>query len=161
MAYKDEYEVARLYTDGRFKARLGEMFAGDFRLRFHLAPPLFARRDPNTGHLQKRSYGAYMMRIFGVLSKLRGLRGTWLDPFGHSHERRAERRLIADYFATVDRLASDLSAGRHATAVEIARIPERIRGFGHIKERNLAAAERAEADLLQILSAAPSLQAAE
>jgi len=161
MAYKDEYEVARLYTDGRFLARLRDTFDGDFKLRFHLAPPLLAARDPHTGHLRKRAYGSYMLPIFNILAKLRGLRGTWLDPFGYTQERRTERRLIEAYFDSVGRLASDLSSGQHATAVEIARIPERIRGFGHVKDRNLAAAKRAEADLRQNLSVAPSLQAAE
>jgi indolepyruvate ferredoxin oxidoreductase len=161
MAYKDEYEVARLYTDGRFQTRLRDSFGGDFRLRFHLAPPLFASRDPQTGHLRKRAYGPYMMRAFRLLAKLRGLRGTWLDPFGYTAERRAERRQVEDYFDTIDRLSSDLAAGQHATAVEIARVPERIRGFGHVKERNLAAARRAEADLLQNLSSEPARHAAE
>ncbi len=161
MAYKDEYDVARLFTDGRFQARLRDTFDGDYKLRFHLASPLFAARDPRTGRLRKRSYGAYMLPVFGVLARLRGLRGTWLDPFGYTEERRTERRLIETYFETVDRLASEMFSGQHAPAVEIARIPERIRGFGHVKERNLAAAKRAEADLLQNLSCVPALQAAE
>ncbi len=161
MAYKDEYEVARLYTDGRFQARLSEVFGGDFTLRFHLAPPLFARRDPHTGHLRKRAYGAYMLPLFGILAKLRGLRGSFLDPFGYTLERRTERKLIADYFATATDVITRLTSDNHATAVEIARIPERIRGFGHVKERNLALAKRAEADLLQNLATAPALQAAE
>ena len=161
MAYKDEYEVARLYTDGRFLARLRQTFDGDFKLRFHLAPPLLAARDPHTGHLRKRAYGSYMLPIFHMLAKLRGLRGTWIDPFGYTEERRTERRLIEAYFDSVDGLASELVLDRHATAVEIARIPERIRGFGHVKERNLAVAKRAEADLRQNLLAPPALQAAE
>ena len=97
MAYKDEYEVARLYTDGAFRPTLRQQFEGDFRLEFHLAPPLFAARDPDTGHLQKRSYGPWMLRAFALLARLKRLRGTALDPFGRTAERRMERRLIAEY----------------------------------------------------------------
>ena len=161
MAYKDEYEVARLYTDGRFLKRLRDTFDGDYRLRFHLAPPLFARRDPRTGHLIKRSFGGPMLAIFRTLANFRFLRGTPLDPFGYSAERRGERRLIEAYFATIDGLLGDLTAVNHATAVEIARMPERIRGFGHVKERNLEAALKAEAALLQQYRGDAVLQAAE
>ena len=161
MAYKDEYEVARLYTDGRFLKRLRDTFDGDYRLRFHLAPPLFARRDPRTGHLIKRSFGGPMLAIFRTPANFRFLRGTPLDPFGYSAERRGERRLIEAYFATIDGLLGDLTAVNHATAVEIARMPERIRGFGHVKERNLEAALKAEAALLQQYRGDAVLQAAE
>ncbi len=139
MAYKDEYEVARLYTNGEFRARLNEQFEGDFRLSFHLAPPLLAKRNAK-GELVKREYGAWMMNAFGVLARLRRLRGTAFDPFGRTAERRTERQLIADYESTIDRLLDSLDAGRLPLAVHIASIPEDIRGFGHVKERNLAAA---------------------
>ena len=148
MAYKDEYEVARLYTDGNFLRRLNEQFEGDFKLRFHLAPPLVAPRDPATGHLQKRRYGGSMMSAFKLLAKLRFLRGTPFDIFGYTAERRGERRLVADYAALMGEISTTLTPANHALALDLARIPERIRGYGHVKEANLAAAKRDEAGLL-------------
>ena len=148
MAYKDEYEVARLYTDGEFLARIGEAFEGDFRLRFHLAPPLWAKADPATGEPRKRAYGPWMLPAMRVLAKLRFLRGTALDPFGYSAERRAERALVADYETLVEELCAGLDAGRLDLAVALASIPERIRGFGPVKERSLREAKAREADLL-------------
>ena len=162
MAYKDEYEVARLYTDGTFLRRLNEQFEGDFKLRFHLAPPLVAPRDATTGHLQKRRYGGGMMRAFKLLAKLRFLRGTPFDVFGYTAERRGERKLVADYEALMDEIAAKLSPANHAAAVDLARIPERIRGYGHVKETNLAAAKRDEAQLLAAFrNLAPARVAAE
>src|SRR5947207_12724692 len=104
MAYKDEYEVARLYSDGEFLKKLSAQFEGDYKLSFHLAPPLFAERDPQTGQLKKREYGAWVMPLFGFLASLRRLRGTRLDLFGYTAERRMERRLIGEYEATVESL---------------------------------------------------------
>src|SRR5205085_4554864 len=141
MAYKDEYEVARLYTDGEFAKQLNAQFEGDFRLEFHLAPPLVAERDQRTGHLRKRAYGAWLMGGFAVLAKLKFLRGTPLDLFGYSEERRVERRLIGEYETLVGELIAGLTPANHALAVALARLPERIRGYGHIKEANLAAAK--------------------
>ncbi len=141
MAYKDEYEVARLYTASAFRERLNEQFEGDFRLSFHLAPPLLARRNAK-GELVKREYGSWVMHAFAVLARLRRLRGTAFDPFGRTEERRAERQLVVDYEATVDRLLETLDAQRLPLAVRIASIPEEIRGFGHVKARNLASARR-------------------
>jgi indolepyruvate ferredoxin oxidoreductase len=162
LAYKDEYEVARLYTNGAFAEQLERQFEGAPKLRFYLAPPLFAERDPETGHLRKRAYGPWMLRAFGYLARLRGLRGTAFDPFGYSEERRTERRLIAAYEEVIEELLRDLSPENHELAVEIARIPERIRGFGHVKARHLAEARRAEADLLLAFrQPAPQLSAAE
>ncbi|HZT52465.1 MAG TPA: indolepyruvate ferredoxin oxidoreductase family protein [Stellaceae bacterium] len=162
MAYKDEYEVARLYTDGAFLAKLRQQFEGPFRLEFHLAPPLIAERDPETGHLRKRSYGAWMLRAFAVLARFKRLRGTALDPFGRTAERRMERRLIAEYEAVVRELIAGLSVENHALAVEIARLPERMRGFGHVKERNVAAAKARERELLSAFrSPVPAATAAE
>ena len=149
LAYKDEYEVARLYTDGEFLAKLRETFAGDTRLRFHLAPPLLARRDPVSGELQKREYGAWMLPVLKVLARLKFLRGSLLDPFGHTAERRMERRLIDDYERTVDTLLAGLDHDNHALAVEIANLPQQMRGFGHIKEANVAQARALEAQLLE------------
>ncbi|HEV8261606.1 MAG TPA: indolepyruvate ferredoxin oxidoreductase family protein [Burkholderiales bacterium] len=148
MAYKDEYEVARLYSDGAFIGKLNRQFEGNFRLEFHLAPPLLARRNPETGHLEKKTYGGWVLRAFAILARLKGLRGSRLDPFGHTAERRMERRLIDEYEALVRELVDGLAPGNHALAVEIARLPERIRGFGHVKQRSVAKAKEREARLL-------------
>jgi indolepyruvate ferredoxin oxidoreductase len=147
MAYKDEYEVARLFTDGRFMAKLTRQFAGDFKLQFHLAPPLTAR-DPSTGRLQKRAFGPWMFVVFRLLTRLRGLRGTRFDPFGYTAERRAERALITDYQTLMAEIIGRLGPDNHAVAVALASIPEQIRGFGHVKERNLRAAKGRQAELL-------------
>jgi indolepyruvate ferredoxin oxidoreductase len=148
MAYKDEYEVARLYTDGDFLKKLHAQFEGDFKLEFNLAPPLFAKRDPATGELQKRPYGAWTFQAFKLLAKLKGLRGTAFDIFGHSEERKTERRLIGEYEATMASVIAALDAGNHALSVQIAALPEQIRGFGHVKEKNLAQVKAREANLL-------------
>jgi indolepyruvate ferredoxin oxidoreductase len=147
MAYKDEYEVARLYTDPAFMQKIEGMFEGDVKLKFHLAPPLLAKKDKQ-GHLVKQEFGPWMMKAFGILAKLKGLRGTALDVFGYTDERKMERALIAEYRRTVEALLTKLNADNLAQAVAIASIPEEIRGFGHVKERNLAAAKRKEAELL-------------
>jgi indolepyruvate ferredoxin oxidoreductase len=148
MAYKDEYEVARLYTDGEFLKKLGAQFEGDYTLSFHLAPPLFADRDAETGQLKKREYGAWMLSAFRVLAALKKLRGTAFDVFGYTEERKMERRLIAEYEATIDSLLATLDQDNHALAVQIAAVPETMRGFGHIKEKNVTAAKAREASLL-------------
>jgi len=162
MAYKDEYEVARLYTGSDFLGRVADRFEGDYRLRFHLAPPLTAARDPNTGHLQKRAYGPWMLTAFRVLAKLRGLRGTAFDPFGRTAERRMERRLIAEYEAVLDEILARLSPDNHTIAVELASLPLEIRGFGHVKQANLQHVKAKEADLLaRFRSPPPQAMAAE
>jgi indolepyruvate ferredoxin oxidoreductase len=148
MAYKDEYEVARLYTDGVFAETLAREFEGTLRLTFHLAPPLFARRDPATGRLVKRAYGGWMLRVLAILAHGKRLRGTRLDPFGWTAERRAERQLIADYVSIVGEVTAGLTPDNHALAVEIAQVPQRYRGFGHVKAGNVAEAKALEADLL-------------
>ncbi|WP_313644582.1 indolepyruvate ferredoxin oxidoreductase family protein [Stenotrophomonas sp.] len=147
MAYKDEYEVARLYTSGDFIKRVSEQFEGDYQVRFHLAPPLFAKRDEQ-GQLQKKEYGPWMFKAFGLLAKLKGLRGSRFDVFGYTEERRGERQLIADYEKTLQELISGLDARRLALAVDIASIPEHIRGYGHVKEAHLHEAKAREATLL-------------
>ena len=139
MAYKDEYEVARLHTDAAFLQRVNGMFEGDFKLNYHLAPPLLARRNEK-GELQKKKFGPAMLTAFKVLARLKGLRGTALDMFGRTAERRTERALIVEYRASLDEVLAALDADRLAAAVEIARIPELIKGYGHVKERNLQAA---------------------
>ena len=149
MAYKDEYEVARLYTDGAFRDRLAAAFEGDLRLTFHLAPPLLARRDPVTGEPRKRTFGPWMWRVLGLVAKMRFLRGTVFDPFGHTAERHRERRLIEEYFATVDELLAGLRVENIALAVELASVPESIRGYGHVKARAVEEAEAEKAAALE------------
>jgi indolepyruvate ferredoxin oxidoreductase len=162
LAYKDEYEVARLYTDGAFLAQLQRQFEGQAKIRIHLAPPLVAERDPRTGQLKKRAYGAWMLRAMRHLARFRRLRGTPLDPFGYSAERRLERRLIAEYEAVIEEVLAQLGPANHESAVELARLPERIRGYGHVKERHLREAKRRESALLAALQApAARLSAAE
>ncbi len=153
MSYKDEYEVARLYTSGEFRRALEQQFEGDYTLKFHLAPPLFSERDPVTGHLRKREYGPWMMRAFALLARLRFLRGTRFDPFGYVAERRMERSLIGDYEALLDRLLSRLTAANLDGVVEIAALPLMVRGFGHVKERNLERALARQEELLTRLDA--------
>ena len=160
MAYKDEYEVARLYTDGEFLRKLHERFDGDFKLQFHLAPPLLAEQDPTSGHLKKKTYGPWMLQAFGLLAHFKGLRGTAWDPFGRTEERRTERRLIGEYVAIVEEILSRLDQDNHQTAVELARIPARIRGFGHVKAANLAEAKTAEAALLAAFRTAAAVAVA-
>jgi indolepyruvate ferredoxin oxidoreductase len=150
LAYKDEYEVARLYTDGTFKEKVAAMFEGDFKLHFHLAPPLFAKRNPETGELMKSEYRGWALAAFRLLAKLKFLRGGPLDVFGYTAERRTERRLITDYEAIINELLAALSSDNHALAVRIASIPEDIRGFGHVKERNLEQAEAKQAEMLAL-----------
>jgi indolepyruvate ferredoxin oxidoreductase len=139
MAYKDEYEVARLHTQPEFLAQLEHTFDGSYTIKFNLAPPLFARKDAD-GHLIKREYGPWMLRAFRLLAKLKRLRGSAFDPFGRSAERKGERALITRYERTVESLIEGLNSDNHALAVELASIPEQIRGFGHVKEAHLARA---------------------
>ena len=159
MAYKDEYEVARLYTDGSFLKQVEAEFDGDqLRFEFHLAPPLFARIDKDTGLPRKMSFGPWLMPAFRALAKLKGLRGTAFDPFGRTLERRTERKLIADYEAVLEEVLAKLTPDNHPLAVGLAAIPEKIRGFGHVKQRHLSAAKADEAALLeQFRAGAPTL----
>jgi indolepyruvate ferredoxin oxidoreductase len=149
MAYKDEYEVARLYTDGTFADRLNESFTGDFKLRFHLAPPLIARRDKTSGELKKSDYGPWILKVFRSLAKLKVVRGTPLDIFGYTAERRMERQLIHDYEATIEDILDSLTPENHHIAVEIASIPEKIRGYGHVKLDSVRRAADDRAALLE------------
>jgi indolepyruvate ferredoxin oxidoreductase len=164
MAYKDEYEVARLYTDGSFARQVQNEFDGDnLRFEFHLAPPLLARHDKTTGLPRKMSFGPWMLPVFRLLAKFKGLRGTPFDPFGRSLERRTERKLIADYEAILNEVVAKLTPENHHLAVGLAVIPEKIRGFGHIKQRHLATSKADEAALLEQFRAGSSalLKAAE
>jgi indolepyruvate ferredoxin oxidoreductase len=149
MAYKDEYEVARLYTSGDFEKRVREQFDGDFTLHFHLAPPLLAHRD-SEGKLRKGEYGSWVFGAFKLLAKLRGLRGGAFDIFGKTAERRSERALIDEYFATVDEMLATLNRENLSLAVDIASVPEQIRGYGHVKHAHL---EKAQARRAQLVAA--------
>jgi len=149
MAYKDEYEVARLHSSPEFHERLQREFSGSIKLRYNLAPPLFAKRDPHSGELMKREYGAWVGPFFKVLANLRGLRGTVLDPFGKTVERRAERAWISRYEALMQDVCRRLDTGNYTDAVELAKLPEMIRGYGHVKERTL---KLTEARLQQLLA---------
>jgi len=148
LAYKDEYEVARLYTDGAFRKKIDAMFEGDYKLVFHLAPPLLAKPDPRTGEPGKMRFGGWMLGLFGMLAKLKWLRGTAFDIFGRTAERRMERALITEYEQTVATLTAGLTRDNLALALEIASLPETIRGYGHIKAKNAAAARAKRDELL-------------
>jgi indolepyruvate ferredoxin oxidoreductase len=147
MAYKDEYEVARLYTDTGFSEKIAAMFEGDYKLQFHMAPPLFAKRDTH-GHLIKQAFGGWMMPAFRLLAKLRFLRGGIFDPFGYTDERCVERALIEEYCETIAAMLPLLRADNLHLAVAIAAIPESIRGYGHVKQASLIAATAKRTALL-------------
>jgi indolepyruvate ferredoxin oxidoreductase len=166
LSYKDEYEVARLYTDGRFEKAVTEAFDGNHRIEFHLAPPLLSwfNRDKITGEPRKMTFGPWMLPVFRTLAKGKSLRGGWLDVFGYTAERRLERKMIADYEANLDEIESRLSAENHRAAIALATLPEEIRGFGHVKHRNYEAATKKRETLLSMLrdpKTASTLKAAE
>jgi indolepyruvate ferredoxin oxidoreductase len=151
MAVKDEYEVARLYTQTGFIERLRGMFEGDFRISFNLAPPVFGERDATTGLPRKREFGPWMLQVFRLLARLKGLRGTAFDVFGRTEERRTDRALLAEYEALIDDLCTRLTPQNHAVAVELAALPEQIRGYGHIRARHIVhATERRRALIDQL-----------
>ncbi|MES1163048.1 MAG: DUF6537 domain-containing protein, partial [Rhizobacter sp.] len=159
MAYKDEYEVARLHSDPAFLAKIAEQFEGDYKLNYHLAPPLTAKKN-DQGELIKSKFGPAMLTGFKWLARLKGLRGGGLDVFGRSEERRTERALITEYRTAIDEVLRTLNAGNLALAIEIARIPEEIRGYGHVKERHLAVARPKWAALMSEWRAGERRQAA-
>jgi indolepyruvate ferredoxin oxidoreductase len=163
LAYKDEYEVARLFTHPAFETALSEQFEARGKLSFHLAPPLLARHDKATGEPRKMQFGRWLLPVFRLLSKGRRLRGTAWDVFGYTQERQLERQMIADYELLLDEIVRRLSPQTHATAVALARLPLDIKGFGHIKLRNYKTAKAREAALLVKLRnpASPALKAAE
>jgi indolepyruvate ferredoxin oxidoreductase len=155
LAYKDEYEVARLYTDGRFEKQLRDQFDGDFKISFNLAPPLLGGGTDALGRPKKRAFGAWMMPVFRMLAGLRGLRGTALDIFGHSADRKLERELIADYEKDVARVLAALSPVTLETAVELLALPDRIRGYGPVKEKSVKDAKARHAQLTADLANPP------
>lgn len=160
LAYKDEYEVARLHSDGRLEKMLEQSFEGDFKIQFSLAPPLLARPDKVTGEPEKRSFGPWVLKVFRLLARMKFLRGTVLDPFGYTAERKMERQLIADYEKQIAEMLPLLTTDNLATAVELASLPEQIRGYGPVKERSIKATARRQEALLSAFHAEPAKQAA-
>jgi indolepyruvate ferredoxin oxidoreductase len=154
MAYKDEYEVARLHSDGKFEKKISDMFEGDYKLNYHLAPPLIAKKN-DQGELQKQQFGPWMLTSFKLLAKLKGLRGTAFDIFGKTAERRMERALVADYLQSMEAVILKLNLDNALThlplAIELANIPESIKGFGHVKEKSVVAARLKWDSLLEKL----------
>jgi len=153
MAYKDEYEVARLHSDPAFARRLAAQFEGPVRLAYHLAPPLLSRHDAQ-GRPIKRRFGAWMGTAMRLLAHGRHLRGRWFDPFGHTAERRAERAAISDYLALMTTVMSGLTPAQHATALALARLPQSVKGFGPVKAGQAQAARLRKEALLQALQPA-------
>jgi indolepyruvate ferredoxin oxidoreductase len=154
LAVKDEYEVARLFTDGEMDRALARQFTGAYTIRYHMAPPSLTKPDRITGQIRKWSFGAWVRPAFVLLARMRRWRGTWLDVFGKTAERRAERRLIADYEALAEKLLSRLDRDNHALAAEIAGLHAGIRGFGHVKTASIAKVKAREAELLAAFTAA-------
>jgi len=148
----------RLYTDGAFLAQVKNTFEGDIKLTFNLAPPLLARRDSETGHLKKMEFGPWMLKAFGMLAKFKSLRGTPLDIFGYTAERKMERRMIAEYKKMLEELLPQLNAANYAAMVDLARLPEQIRGYGHVKEGNVEKAEAEKQKLLEAFKNPPAQQ---
>jgi indolepyruvate ferredoxin oxidoreductase len=137
MAYKDEYEVGRLYSNGTFQKKVEGLFEGDYKIRYHLAPPLLAKKDPETGHLRKQEFGSWVLGMFKILSRLKFLRGTAFDVFGRTEERKMERQLIEDYRLLAEEVANSLNSSNIDLAKQLLSLPEEIRGFGHVKEANV------------------------
>jgi indolepyruvate ferredoxin oxidoreductase len=163
MAIKDEYEVARLYTDGTFAADLAKQFQSYDKLEFHLAPPILGRRG-NDGKPRKSSFGPWMMKGFRLLAAMKGLRGTAFDLFGYTAERRMERQSLRDYEADLDLIAKALAPGRVEAATALASVPSLIRGYGHVRQASAAKAAGERARLIERLQrplASEELQAAE
>jgi len=152
LAYKDEYEVARLYSNGDFEKSLAAQFEGDFRFSFHLAPPLLAKRDPNSGKLLKREFGGWMLSLFQVLARFKGLRGGALDIFGYSAERKMERALIADYEKDIELILAQVNPQNLEIAVEMAELPLQMRGFGHVKQAGIDGVRQRHGQLARRLS---------
>lgn len=137
MAYKDELEVARLYTDGSWKKQIEDNFSGDYKIKFHMAPPLISKRDPLTGNLIKREFGGWMLSALSLAGKFKGLRNTPLNPFGYTEERKEDKTLIKQYNAILKLLTDGLNENNREIALEMARVPEFIRGYGHVRTKNV------------------------
>jgi len=148
MSYKDEYEIARLYSDNEFINKINETFEGNFKINFHLSPPIFYTQDKVTGRPLKINFGSWIMILFKFISMFKFLRGTYLDPFGYFKERKIERLLINSYKERILEICSKLTIENYALAAEIASTPDQIRGFGYIKEKNIEIAKRCEDKLM-------------
>ncbi|MBL4802155.1 MAG: indolepyruvate ferredoxin oxidoreductase family protein [Emcibacter sp.] len=148
LAIKDEYEVARLYTNGEFERKIHQQFEGDFKIHFHMAPPLLARKD-SKGHLRKMEFGGWMFKALKLVARLRGLRGTIFDIFGRTAERKMERQLIRDYENMLEEICKTLTKDKILTATAIASTASEIRGFGHVKEKAVEVSIKKTAHLLQ------------
>ena len=155
MAYKDEYEVARLHGDTSFRKKIAEQFEGDYKIKHLLAPPMLSRIDPRTGHPAKIAFGGWIRPVFGLLARAKVLRGTAFDPFGRTEERRMERRMVSDYFALVQDLASTLSSANAEVATQLAALPAEVKGYGHVKRASVEKAERRRDQLLAKLDRKP------
>ena len=142
MAYKDELEVARLYTDGTWKKQLEEKFAGDYKIKFHMAPPLISKRDPISGHLKKREFGGWMLSALKMVSLFKGMRSSPLNPFGYSQERKEDKAMLDQYEGVLNQIIDGLSENNKEAALEMARVPEFIRGYGHVRTQNIESAVR-------------------
>jgi indolepyruvate ferredoxin oxidoreductase len=154
MAYKDEYEVARLYSNGAFADGLKRQFAGsdkDYKLTFHMAPPFLSKPDPVTGKIKKREFGPWILPVFKILAKFKGLRGTPLDVFGYAQERKLERSLIDKYQEDISVISSKNDRLNEIAALELLQLPEHIRGFGHVKQKSIDIAEQKRLDLIASL----------
>ena len=151
LAIKDEYEVARFYTDGEFERQLAAAFEGDYQLRYHFAPPLLAKPDPKTGVPRKRKYGPWMTPVLRFVARMRWARGRWFDPFGHTEERRLERTLIREYEALLDAVLPALDRANLSTAVALASLPDGIRGYGHVKRKSIEATRVRETGIADAL----------
>ena len=148
MSYKDEYEVARLYSNNEFVKKIKQSFEGNFKINFYLAPPIFSTKDKVTGNSLKTKYGPWVMTLFKIISKFKFLRGTSFDPFGYLSERKNERKLIKDYKNCILDIGTKLSKNNYDIAVDIASVPDQIRGFGHVKEKNIKVAEDCQNNLI-------------
>ena len=148
MAYKDEYEVSRLMTNKKFSDDINKNFEGNFSYNFYLAPPIFSKKSKVDGKLLKIKFGGWLFNVFKLISKFKFLRGTKFDPFGYLNERKKERELIRDYKQTIVDIGSKINKSNYETAVKIASIPDQIRGFGHVKEKNIKEAINNRTDLL-------------
>ena len=148
MSYKDEYEISRLYSDIEFIDKVKKKFDGNYKINFYLSPPIFNKKDKVTGNPLKIKFGQWFINIFKIISKLKFLRGTLFDPFGYLQERKNERRLVKDYKNTVLEIGKKLTLNNYDIAVDIASLPDQIRGFGHVKEKNLRVAEECKNNLM-------------
>ena len=151
MAYKDEYEVSRLYTDPQFKRNINQNFEGNYKIHLHLSPPIFSKKDAVTGNPIKMSFGPWLFMLMKLIASLKFLRGTFLDPFSYLKERKREKHLIKNYYNHIIKISSELNLNNYEIACEIASIPELIRGFGYIKQKNIKIAKDLETRLLKKL----------